>query len=454
MGVLGSTYTKSIDKDTYFKLSVAASGSMVDANHDKIFFKTNAAGGEVVGSDGRFVLDSIRPILDYTFNETKYSANAFVNKKLNPRTTLKYGIFADVFHLNYLDSARTVNGTTLQWAAWRTRWNAQATTALLQPYFQIKYKITENLTLNAGATALYYSINKNSLSPFEPRIALSYQMPDGGKFDLGIGAHSQIQSNYVYYYEYAKGKNNQQMRLTKSNHIVAGYNRMLTPKLRMKTEIYYQSLSNIPVKPYPSSFSMVNAGSGFSRIFPDTSLVNGGTGRNYGAELTLERFFANGYFYMLSASVFDAKYTGSDGTLRNTDYNGRYALNMLATKEFTINKKSRFSIGGKLTTVGGKWYGTVDTTASAQALEVIFIDNDRNTKQFKPYFRADMRVNYIINSRKKRLTHEIAIDFVNILNTQNILSLTYAPSKQPGASPIREDYQLGFLPVFYYKIEF
>ena len=454
MGVLGASYTKAIDKNTYFKTVVSASKTVVAANHDKIFFKNDALGNEIIGSDGRFVLDSLRPILDYTFDEKKYSATAFVNKKISAKTTLKYGTFLDINQLQYNDSARIVDGVNLQISPWRTRWNAQKTAFLAQPYIQLKHKLTENLTLNAGVTALYYSLNSNSFSPFEPRVALTYQLADGSKFDVGVGRHSQIQSNYAYFYEYAKGKNNQQMGLTKSNHIVAGYNRMLTPKLRMKTEIYYQSLSKIPVKVYPSSFSMVNAGSGFSRIFPDTNLVNTGTGRNYGAEFTLERFFSNGYFYMLSVSVFDAKYKGSDGVLRNTDYNGRYALNLLATKEFTINKKSRFSVGGKVTSVGGRWYGAVDTVASARALEVIFVDNNRNTQQFKPYFRTDIRLNYIINAKKRGITHEIAIDLVNVLNTQNILTLTYAPSKVPGASAIREDYQLGFLPVFYYKIEF
>jgi hypothetical protein len=53
------------------------------------------------------------------------------------------------------------------------------------------------------------------------------------------------------------------------------------------------------------------------------------------------------------------------------------------------------------------------------------------------------------------VTHEIAIDFVNILNTQNVLKLTFAPNKiNPQLNPIREEYQLGFLPLFYYKIDF
>ncbi|HAE12895.1 MAG TPA: hypothetical protein DCG24_01620, partial [Bacteroidetes bacterium] len=64
-----------------------------------------------------------------------------------------------------------------------------------------------------------------------------------------------------------------------------------------------------------------------------------------------------------------------------------------------------------------------------------------------------LRVAYLINTGK--LTHELAIDLVNMLNIQNVLGLTYAPNPtDPTVSPVREEYQLGFLPIFYYKIDF
>ena len=102
------------------------------------------------------------------------------------------------------------------------------------------------------------------------------------------------------------------MGLTKSAHAVLGYDWGISRNLRLKAETYYQHLYNIPVTEQPSSFSLINAGSGFSRLFPD-SLVNEGTGHNYGVELTLEKFFSKNYFFLLTGSLFDAKYKGSDG---------------------------------------------------------------------------------------------------------------------------------------------
>jgi len=44
---------------------------------------------------------------------------------------------------------------------------------------------------------------------------------------------------------------------------------------------------------------------------------------------------------------------------------------------------------------------------------------------------------------------------VNVLDTRNVLSLTYAPDENndPNES-IRKEYQLGRLPLFYYRIAF
>ena len=222
--------------------------------------------------------------------------------------------------------------------------------------------------------------------------------------------------------------------------------------MRVKSEAYYQQLSNVPVEIKSSSFSMMNQGTGFSRFFPD-SLENTGTGTNYGLELTLEKFFTNQYFFMITGSYYESFYKGSDGVNRDTDFNGNYILNVLAAKEFTLLKNNAFTIGTKVTYAGNKRYGPVNVAASEAHAEIIYIDSERNTKQFDPYFRTDIKLNYKIN--RKKVSHEISIDLVNITGNENILKLSYAPNlEDPTQDPIREEYQLGFLPIFYYRIDF
>ena len=48
---------------------------------------------------------------------------------------------------------------------------------------------------------------------------------------------------------------------------------------------------------------------------------------NYGAELTVQKYFDKAVFFLFSATVYDSKYVGSDGIERNTSYNGTYIAN-------------------------------------------------------------------------------------------------------------------------------
>ncbi|MCB0705585.1 MAG: TonB-dependent receptor [Saprospiraceae bacterium] len=449
MGVGGITWTQPTNENTYFKTTVSASYQEVNSNHDYIFRHVE---------DGLFVVDSLPAILGYKFAETKYSAYGFVNHKINKKQTIKAGLNVDYFQMNYLDSVRTIvvnpdpDPSTV--SDWRIRWDASAGAVLVQPYVNWKLKASERLTLTAGLTSLYFSINNNSFSPLEPRLGLSYDLGSSSKLSFGYGLHSQILPGYLYYYgqETIVGdpqEHNLNLGLQKSHHLVLGYEKLLGSNLRLKAETYYQYLFDIPVEVEPSSFSLLNSGSGFSRFFPDT-LANTGTGRNYGIELTLEKFFSQGYYFLITGSVFDSKYRGSDDILRNTVFNGTYAFNGVVAKEFKVGKSAALNLGGKVTCAGGRRYGPVDLEESKKQLEIIWEDEGAFTLQFPAYFRFDAKASFRWN--RPKVTHEFSVDFVNVLDRENILTLTFAPDHPDG--PIVEEYQLGFLPIFFYKLDF
>ncbi len=452
MGVVGLSYSKPVNRSTFLKATLSASQSRIDANHDLIV--------RHVDENGFFVVDSLPPLLNYFFQEDKYSANIQINKRINSRLNFKFGGTVDLMHLQYQDSARLYGPEfsypeNIDLNPWLVRWYANKFTTLSQAYVQFKYHHSEKLSFTGGINSTHFSLNKNSFSPVEPRLGVAYQFDKRQRLSLGLGLHSQMISPYIFYYSNQTiGRDPQEYNLDlgfmKSAHAVLSYDTYLAKNMRIKAETYYQYLYEIPVEFGSTSYSLINAGSGFSRFFPGP-LQNAGTGRNYGFELTVEKFFSKGYYYLFTGSLFDAQYQGSDKIWRNTSFNGKYTFNALFAKEFNLTKNSAFNIGGKVTYAGGRWYGDVDDEASAAALEVVFKDETVNTKQFRPYFRTDLKVNYVINA--KRFTHEIAVDLINLFGTKNILTLTYAPD-HPSGNPIVEEYQLGFFPVFYYKIDF
>ncbi|MCC6372759.1 MAG: TonB-dependent receptor [Bacteroidia bacterium] len=185
-------------------------------------------------------------------------------------------------------------------------------------------------------------------------------------------------------------------------------------------------------------------------------MVNNGTGYNYGIELTMEKLYHRHYFFMMSGSLFESKYTASNGKTFNTDFNGNYMFNLLTGLEYNVgrSKKNSLSVGTKFTYGGGKRYSPVNVAASNAIMDVV-PDNDKvNTLQFPAYNRLDLRVSYKINGKK--VGTEIALDLVNVLSTKNVLALSYTPdpANLTKPDPWVYNYQLGFLPLFYVKVDF
>jgi hypothetical protein len=441
MYVGGLTYTHPLNQNTYLKSTLTTSLDQQNSRHDTI--------SRIITPEGTFDVTGMDQYMAYEFKTLRFSSATSINRKFGKKDVLKFGYVADFAMYDFLDSVTTNS----EQQTYRFRWNSSGNYVTFQPYVSWKHKFSDKLILTAGLSSFYMSVG-DAFSPIEPRLGLRWDATKKGSFSFGLGRHSQHQPIYTYFYLNPGNDtpHNTNVGLSYSNHIVAGYTHKFNKNLGGKIETYYQALSGIPVETDSSAFALNNAGGGFSRLFADT-LQNTGTGYNYGVELTLQRYFSGNWHAMITGSVYNSRYTPSDGIERNTTYNGNYAVNLLAGKEFVIKERKTIGIGVKVTSAGGQRYGDVDTTASNLQGEVVYLDENYNEYQFRNYFRADVKLTFKANAKK--VTHEVGIDLVNVLGTQNILSLSYAPVPgNPTANPIRENYQLGFLPIFYYRIDF
>jgi len=447
MLVGGATYTKPLNESIFIKSTTCVNLEQQQSKHDTISRVRNW--NDV----------TLYPYMSYNFNKVRYSNASSINIKLNKKNILKIGWVADFTNFSFIDSVTT--NAALQ--SYRYRFKKKGSYFMYQQYLSWKHKFSDDLVITAGLTSLYMNLG-NSYSPIEPRIGMKWNVNDKGALSFGLGYHSQTQPLYTRYYinEGNTSTHNDNLGLTFSKHIVLGYSYKLNRNFGIKAETYYQDLTGIPVEISESAFSLTNAGSGFSRVFPDT-LENTGTGYNYGLEITIQRYFNKNWHALFSGCLYNSRYTPSDGIERNTSFNGVYAANFLAGREFKI-KNNILGLGVKITGAGGKRKGVLDHIASEQEGEVIFKDDGFNEGQFRDYFRFDIKTTYKIN--KEKVMHEIGIDLVNIigydsqekkitLGNENILSYSYAPNSTPSLDDdVVENYQLGFLPIFYYRIEF
>lgn len=378
-----------------------------------------------------------------------YSANTSFNSKINSKLFIKIGAMAEIMNLNLFYRNKESNGT------WNQIWDYNDYTTLVQGYAHAKYNFTDKLTLNAGVHAQMLTLN--NATSVEPRAGLKYQVNNKNAISVGYGMHSQMQPTDVYFYRELKAdgtydQSNKDLEFTKSQHFVLGYDVLPAKDWRVKVEVYYQMLSNIPVTNTPSSFSMLNAGASFNPN-EQGSLKNKGTGTNYGTELTIEKFFSRGYYGLITGTLYESKYKGSDNIERNTAFNGKFVYNVLIGKEFKVGKEKRnaISFDVKMTQAGGRYYTPVDLVASQAAQqEVLSNDSLAFSARYSNFFRLDVKMGYTMNSKKRNVSQSLFFDIQNITNNKNVFAERYNPQ----TNKINTAYQIGFFPNFTYKVQF
>jgi len=436
MGVLGLSHTYLFGQKTYSKLTFAISGINNSGRVDTI----------------DFVNKTTQLSQEENLTGTQMFASFFVNHKFSTKNIVKIGFIAKDIGYKVLDSVYMV-----QLKTFKTTLNSKGYTFLLQPYVSWQYRPTDNLMFNVGVNCEYLTLNK-SFSP-EPRFGARWQLSSKQSISIGYGLHSKMIPLQYYFNELQLSNGdyvepNKNLDFIKSHHFVLSYDYLFSKTLRLRVEAYYQDIFQSVVEAKPSNFSMLNSSSFNTTTFPD-SLKNGGNGRNYGVELTFEKFLDKGFYTLFTTSLFRSQYEGSNGVLRSTAFDGRYVVNLLAGKEFALNikkenikSKNFLLIDGKITAAGGQRYTPLDFVESAKRNTSVYDESMAYAKQFSDYFRADIRIAFRMDYKK--VTHEMAFDLQNITNHMNPLYLKY--NTKTGKEEFV--YQLGLFPMMQYRVTF
>ena len=416
--------------------------------NQKTYLKTVAAVSE---DDLEYRLDSLdqnyalKTAYDERFTYNTARINVFVNHKFNAKNILRTGVIYSQYYYNILSK-----GLDLSSGQQGTFIDEKGNTGLEQAYAQWKYKITSNLDVNTGFHHSYFILNKQAT--IEPRIGLQWRFKPKQSFNFGAGLHSRIEPISVYLARtYSDSVNytqpNYNLGVTRSLHTVAGYDWSFGTNTRLKAEAYFQYLYNVPVDTTSGSVeSILNFSAGITR----TTFANKGFGRNYGVEITVEKFFSKNYFFLFTGSLFQSEYNMGDGKWKSTRFNGNYMLNALGGYEFHFgkNKKNSWGMNTRITLRGGNRYTPINEAASVQlGSEVLY--NDRAYSLHVPnYFRTDVSSNVRFNF--KTWAFSIAVEIQNVTNRLNINRYFF----DPYTKEVRSALMFGIMPVFNFKFEF
>lgn len=436
LGLAAVAYEHRFSDRTVGKVTLSGSRSTQHFEGDTVIYQsTGVMSREIAAASSDFI-------------QEKLSVNAGLTHKLSAKDKVSGGVIADLIQYN-------LNGQVLYPVAYSRR-NTEGQTALIQAFGQWQHRFNDRLMLNAGVSMLHLALNGSTAA--EPRAGLSYRVSPTGSVNVAYGLHSMMQPMLTYFYQTQQANGsyaltNKNLGFTRSHHLVVGYDQMLTPTLHLKLEAYQQWLFDVPVERTPSYYSVLTEGVSFAPSNKG-NLVNTGTGRNQGVEVTLEQFFNRNYYFLATTSLFSSTYKGSDGIERNTPFNNRYVVNLLTGREWHIGAKKARNAGPvllanwKVTMAGGKYATPINTGRSADTRTEVN-DYDRAFSVQQPaYFRMDFKFGYRMN--RPHATHEFSLDLQNITNHQNMFQQAYNPrTNQVGTA-----YQQGFLPVPYYRVTF
>lgn len=373
--------------------------------------------------------------------------SAQYNKKNNAWAATQLGLTLNRQLYNYkfrLENERTNQESVLL--------DDAGATTTLQAYGQWKQRLSEKLTFNPGIHLLYFSLNRAFSA--EPRFGLEWQANPREALKLGVGLHSYIghTSSYLYHspfdYDVQPFRNR---RLPKSLQFVMAYSLRLSDDWHIRPEIYYQHIFDAAVSSDPSQtwVSVLNIQNNYD-VFNsvEAPISNKGRGRNYGFEITAERLFSQGYYCLLTASVYDSRYSTADGRWFSTRFNGNYIFNLLGGREFTIQKNHSLGINAKFIYAGGNRFSRINEEASrARGFEVLD-PNYVNSEKAPNYNRVDLLLSYTANNPKT--THKFSLDIQNLFQRRNILEYYF----DPGANKVMTAYQVKVLFDLRYRLVF
>ena len=382
-----------------------------------------------------------------TLSEIKTTFSSTFSYRLNSKNYFNAGIVYDWYQVYYQGEE-----FSNQLQRYRYYLNTDGQLGFGRSFAEWRHRFNDKLSVTTGLHAAWLFLSNSKA--LEPRFGLKWDFRAGQSLSFGAGLHSQTQMKAVYFNQklidttqMIYTQTNSKLDFTRSLHLVAGYERLMGAGHRLKAEVYLQKLYAIPVASEQPEFSIISQGGAYSfRSY--ANMENSGTAENKGIELTLEKFLHKGFYYLITASIFDAGYRGYDGIWRNSAFNNNFVFNALTGYEWKTGKQSLLAVDLKMVYAGGNRYLPIDEAASIREGGAVYDWEHAYDKRFPDYFRLNARLTYRLNMRK--INQEWSVDLQNMTNQQNVFTQNWNKSKQE----VSTSYQMEFMPMVTYRIYF
>ena len=444
----GINHTLFLNDNSYIKTSLSySSDGIADDLFESRIIKMDDGQGNITYD----TIDRKRNFIG-RLEKSAYRGNLTYSNKINAKNKIEVGTKYTLFDYKN-DQSRLSDDLSSR--IYLTDFDENIST--IRNYASWKYRINENITMVSGIHNM--NVLLNNKSTLEPRVAFNWNVTNNNSLNLGYGKHSKMESVHNYFTKVqledgSFGEPNKNLDLLKAHHFVLGYKTSCARNVTANVEVYYQHLYNLPVENNDTSYySTINEGLDSKFV----ELVNEGTGKNYGVEVTIERFFSQNYYFLINASLYESKYKSLEGVERNTQFNGNYLVNILCGKEFdNLGKKNNqtLSLNAKVFFGGGR--KIIPLLRDTEGDLAVDPNNNRYWDYKKAYQDKIEDVYSIVVSasykwNKPKATHELFMNLDNVTDTKGRITEFYDENEPDSVGYLT---QFGFFPNLMYRVYF
>ncbi|MEL6674590.1 MAG: TonB-dependent receptor [Bacteroidota bacterium] len=424
MGVLGGSWRKVVDSKSFIQVNAAYMAQNPFTIDDTL----------------NLALDTGR-VKTERYITRRASVSAFYKRSFSNQLSLKAGILASQIDYDLLDE-KWIDSTQIL----RTVIDARGQTWQAQPYAQFSYRPTDRLTFNAGLHTFIYGLtNETSV---EPRVGMKAILSNSANLAIGYGLHSKTVPFGNYFILVDNQQPNLDLSLMKSHHFVVAFDQVLKQKFRIHLEAYYQHLYDLPVTTEPDRKIFI-----LNRLwgFDADRLESVGTGRNYGFDFSIEKFFDKGSFFVISGSWLNATFQRpGDDTRYRSNYDARFSSNFTGGQVFPLGENTFLETGLRfIYNSGFPITPLIPGQESNDGYDQPFDFSRPNIDQLPSYFRPDMRI--ALRRNRPGYAWWLALDIQNFIARNNNL-FTYQFNRDTDQWEVLD--QSPLTPVISFQIDF
>ncbi len=270
-------------------------------------------------------------------------------------------------------------------------------------------------SVSAGARLQTFALGAHTT--LTPRLSARYSFGEKSDFHVAYATYAQMPP-YAYLLAYAQNRSLAPMRVT---HEVAGMSLTLHPALQIQVEAYNKTYHSTPASSEYPAVTMHTMVDMVGEQIVWLPMRSAGQGAASGIELSDSSRFGAKLQLQGSLAYSRAKFAGTDGVLRPSNFDFPWIANLEGIECFGRN----YTISARYGYATGRPYTPFNLPASLAQNRPIYDLSQVNTQRAPYYQRVDAQINRQITLYKQHLELYGGVD--NILNRSNFLSYAWMP---------------------------